>query len=216
VGTRPDRRDGDALPDWLTIGELAARSGLSPSALRFYEAEGLISAARTHGNQRRYARATLRRVAFVRAAQEVGLSLEGIRAALASLPEARTPTVEDWTRLSRGFRAELDARIEALSRLRDKLSGCIGCGCLSLRRCQLYNPGDDAAARGPGARYLLGDVPRPAGESGRRLAPRARTQRTERTERTERTGRTERTERTEQTERTERTQRAPDDGRSPE
>lgn len=163
-----DAGDGEALPDWLTIGQLAARSGSSPSALRFYEAQGLLASARTHGNQRRYARATLRRVAFIRAAQEVGLSLEAIRDALASLPDGRTPTVEDWARLSRVFRAQLDARIEALGRLRDKLTGCIGCGCLSLRRCQLYNPGDDAAARGPGARFLLGDVPRPSGEVGRR------------------------------------------------
>ncbi len=156
-----------ALPEWLTIGHLAARSGLSPSALRFYESQGLLASTRTHGNQRRYARATLRRVAFVRAAQEVGLSLDGIRDALASLPDGRTPTVEDWSRLSRAFRAQLDARIEALGRLRDKLTGCIGCGCLSLRRCQLYNPGDGSAVRGPGARFLLGDVPRPAGETGR-------------------------------------------------
>ncbi len=179
-GSRARPAAGDAppepLPDWLTIGQLAARSGVATSALRFYEAEGLISAARTHGNQRRYARATLRRVAFVRAAQEVGLSLDAIRSALDALPDARTPTVEDWTRLSREFRGALDARIDALVRLRDKLTACIGCGCLSLRRCHLYNSGDGAAARGPGARFLLGDVPQPSANAGR-PSPRRRPRR---------------------------------------
>lgn len=148
-----------ALPTRLTIGELSARSGLATSALRFYEAEGLITAARTLGGQRRYDRATLRRVGFVRAAQQVGLSLEEIRTALATLPDRRTPTKADWARLSRGWRPMLDARISELERLRDRLTGCIGCGCLSLRRCSLYNPDDVAAARGDGARYLLGDDP---------------------------------------------------------
>lgn len=145
----------------LSIGEVAARSGLTVSALRFYEDRGLIRAERTVGNQRRYARAVLRRLAFVRAAQRVGVSLEDIRAALATLPEGRTPTRRDWTRLSRAWQAELDTRIEALTRLRDRLTGCIGCGCLSLRSCGLYNPDDALAAHGPGAAKL-----RPAAEGG--------------------------------------------------
>lgn len=149
-----------ALPAQLTIGELSARSGLATSALRFYEAEGLIGATRTAGGQRRYDRATLRRVGFVRAAQQVGLSLEEIRSALAELPDGRTPTKADWARLSRGWRPMLDARIAELEALRDRLTSCIGCGCLSLRRCSLYNPDDVAAVRGDaGARYLLGDEP---------------------------------------------------------
>ena len=141
----------------LTIGELAARSGLATSALRYYERSGLLSSVRTAGGQRRYARATLRRVAFVRAAQQVGLSLEEIRDALATLPEARTPTKADWARLSRSWRPRLDERIGELEQLRDSLTSCIGCGCLSLRRCALYNAEDRAAQRGTGARYLLGD-----------------------------------------------------------
>jgi len=148
-----------ALPTQLTIGELSARSGLATSALRFYETEGLIGATRTAGGQRRYDRATLRRVGFVRAAQQVGLSLEKIRGALAELPDGRTPTKADWARLSRGWRPMIDARIADLERLRDRLTSCIGCGCLSLRRCALYNSDDVAAARGDGARYLLGDEP---------------------------------------------------------
>ena len=148
------------LPSRITIGELAERSGVATSALRFYEREGLIAADRTSGNQRRYDRSTLRRVAFIRAAQQVGLSLDEVRNALATLPTGRTPTKEDWTRLSRGWRTRLDAQIAALVRLRDDLDGCIGCGCLSLRTCTLYNRGDQAALRGPGARYLMGD-PRP-------------------------------------------------------
>jgi len=145
------------LPDRLSIGDLAARSGVAPSALRFYESEGLISAERTSGNQRRYARSTLRRIAFVRAAQKVGLSLDEIREALATLPEGRTPTRADWAQLSRRWQDLLSERIAELERLRDDLTGCIGCGCLSLQRCRLYNPGDRAATYGPGARYLLGD-----------------------------------------------------------
>jgi MerR family redox-sensitive transcriptional activator SoxR len=148
-----------ALPGLITIGELAARSGLAASALRFYERAGLLAAGRSAGRQRRYARSVLRRVAFIRAAQEVGLSLDEIRQALASLPGGRTPTQRDWQRLSRGFRAGLEARIQALTRLRDKLSSCIGCGCLSLQTCHLYNRDDRAARRGAGARYLLGDAP---------------------------------------------------------
>jgi MerR family redox-sensitive transcriptional activator SoxR len=143
----------------LTIGELSARSGLATSALRYYERAGLLSSARTAGGQRRYPRATLRRVAFVRAAQQIGLSLEEIRDALATLPEGRTPTKTDWARLSRTWRPRLDKRISELEALRDSLTSCIGCGCLSLRRCALYNASDRAAMRGTGARYLLGDSP---------------------------------------------------------
>jgi MerR family redox-sensitive transcriptional activator SoxR len=143
----------------LTIGELSRRSGVAPSALRFYEDSGLITSERSAGNQRRYERSVLRRVAFVRAAQRVGLSLDDVRAALATLPAGRTPTRADWTRLSRGWRPLLDARIEALEQLRDRLDGCIGCGCLSLRTCRLYNPDDRAAAGGDGPRYLLGEDP---------------------------------------------------------
>jgi MerR family redox-sensitive transcriptional activator SoxR len=141
----------------LTIGELSTRTGVAPSALRYYEAEGLITSLRTGGGQRRYSRDTLRRVSFMRIAQQVGLSLGEIRTALASLPENRTPTRRDWERLSSSWRPLLDARIRLLERLRDDLSGCIGCGCLSLTTCPLYNPDDVLAARGPGARILLGD-----------------------------------------------------------
>ncbi len=135
----------------LTVGELSARSGVASSALRYYEDQGLISSTRTSGNQRRYARATLRRVAFIRSAQRVGLTLEEIGAALATLPESRTPTKADWTRLSRAWRPRIDEQIERLERLRDRLDSCIGCGCLSLRRCALTNPDDVLAERGPGA-----------------------------------------------------------------
>ena len=147
------------LPPLLTIGELAARSGVARSALRFYEAEGLIESERTPGGQRRYARVTLRRVAFIRAAQRVGLGLDDVRAALASLPGGRTPTKRDWARLSRGWRPALNARIDALVRLRDRLDSCIGCGCLSLRSCALSNPEDIAGQSGDGPRYLLTDDP---------------------------------------------------------
>jgi MerR family redox-sensitive transcriptional activator SoxR len=143
------------LADRLTIGEVAERSGVATSALRFYEAEGLIASERTGGNHRVYARATVRRVAFIRAAKQVGLTLDEIGAALASLPADRSPTKADWGRLSRSWRARLDDRIAALERLRDDLDGCIGCGCLSLRSCSLFNPDDVAAAEGTGPRYLL-------------------------------------------------------------
>ena len=139
----------------LTIGELSARSGVAPSALRFYEQEGLISSERTGGNQRRYDRSELRRVSFIRIAQQVGISLERIRAALSELPDSRTPTKQDWEKLSRQWRAELDERIGMLERLRDNLTGCIGCGCLSLKSCALYNPGDVLAREGTGPRRLL-------------------------------------------------------------
>lgn len=150
------------LHDMLTIGEVAQRSGVQQTALRFYEDKGLITAERTTGNQRRYPRAVLRRLAFIRAAQRVGLSLEAIRDALATLPEGRTPSRADWARLSKSWQEELDARIDALQRLRDRLTGCIGCGCLSLKTCALHNPDDEMAQFGPGAPKLM-----PAADGGR-------------------------------------------------
>jgi len=138
----------------LTIGQLSARSGVAPSALRYYEDLGLISSERNAGNQRRYLQSTLRRVAFVRSAQRVGLTLDEIAEALATLPVDHAPTKADWSRLSRSWRPRLDAQIERLERLRDKLDSCIGCGCLSLRTCALNNPDDVAAQRGPGAVFL--------------------------------------------------------------
>lgn len=146
-----------AKSDLLTIGELARRCGLATSALRFYESEGLIKAERDPGGRRRFMRATLRRVAFIQAGQRVGLSLNEIRAVLATLPENRTPNRADWMLLSQSWRTRLDERIYDLKRLRDELTGCIGCGCLSLQRCRLYNPGDAAAVLGQGARYLFDD-----------------------------------------------------------
>lgn len=140
--------------DLLTIGETARRSGFPQSALRFYEREGLIRTSRTAGGQRRYQRSVLRRLAFIRAARTVGIGLDEVRAGLDRLPEGRTPTKADWSRLSRSWRGRLDEQIEALTALRDGLGSCIGCGCLSLRRCQLVNAGDQAAAQGPGARML--------------------------------------------------------------
>src|SRR5690242_17902960 len=140
----------------LTIGELSERSGVAASAIRYYEQLGLVTSRRTTGNQRRYERPTLRRLAFIRTAQRVGLSLDEIEEALAALPSNRTPTKADWTRLSRGWRPRLDAQIRQLERLRDTLDSCIGCGCLSLRPCSLSNPGDLAADRGPGPVLLEG------------------------------------------------------------
>jgi MerR family redox-sensitive transcriptional activator SoxR len=140
----------------LTIGDVAARSGVAQSALRFYEREGLIRSTRTGGNQRRYERAELRRIAFIRVSQQVGVTLDEIREALRSLPEGRTPTRADWTRLSARWRSKLDERIALMERLRDQLSSCIGCGCLSLKTCRLYNADDQLATGGPGARILLG------------------------------------------------------------
>jgi MerR family redox-sensitive transcriptional activator SoxR len=138
----------------LTIGQVAQRSGVADSALRYYEQQGLVEASRTPGGARRFPRSVLRRLAFVRAAQNVGLSLPEIRDALATLPDGRAPTARDWARLSRGWRDRLDAQIAALVQLRDGLDSCIGCGCLSLGRCALSNPGDVAASVGPGARWL--------------------------------------------------------------
>jgi len=142
------------LPDVLTIGEVADRSGVPHTALRFYEERRLIHSVRTAGNQRRYPRAVLRRLAFIRTAQRVGLSLEEIRDALATLPDQRTPTKSDWHRLSKTWRGELNARIDSLQRLRDNLDTCIGCGCLSLKSCLLANTDDRLAQFGPGAPKL--------------------------------------------------------------
>ncbi len=144
---------------YLTIGELSERSGVAASALRFYEAEGLIVSERTDGNQRRFARPTLRRVALIHAGRSAGIPLADIRGALERLPHDRTPTKRDWGRLSKSWRTDIDARIAQLEGLRDQLSSCIGCGCLSLRACALFNPGDRAGSTGPGARYLLGADP---------------------------------------------------------
>jgi MerR family redox-sensitive transcriptional activator SoxR len=138
----------------LTVGEVSARSGVAPSALRYYESEGLIEATRTTGNQRRYQRNVLRRLAFVRAAQNVGLSLTEITDALGTLPDGRPPTKTDWTRLSRTWRSRLDEQIAALTKLRDGLDSCIGCGCLSLQRCAVQNPQDVMGTTGQGAMYL--------------------------------------------------------------
>lgn len=143
--------------DFLSIGELSARSGVATSALRYYEKLGLIRSTRTSGNQRRYQRSELRRVAFVRVSGQVGVPLEEVREALRSLPDSRTPTKADWSRLSTLWRHRLDAQIRLLERLRDRLTSCIGCGCLSLQRCALSNPQDVLAARGTGPYYLLTD-----------------------------------------------------------
>jgi MerR family transcriptional regulator, redox-sensitive transcriptional activator SoxR len=143
--------------DELSIGEVAARSGVAPSALRFYERRGLISAARSDGNQRRYERAVLRRIAFIQAGRAAGISLERIGTALGTLPARRTPSRSDWERLSSRWREDLDARIATLEALRERLTTCIGCGCLSIDRCELLNPDDEAAALGSGAHYLLAD-----------------------------------------------------------
>jgi MerR family transcriptional regulator, redox-sensitive transcriptional activator SoxR len=145
------------VQDSLTIGELAARSGVAASALRYYETMGLVRSVRTSGNQRRYERAELRRVAFIRIAQRVGVSLDEIAEALAGLPDSRTPTKADWARLSAAWQARLNERIAMLERLRDRLSSCIGCGCLSMQRCRISNPSDELATEGTGPRYLMRD-----------------------------------------------------------
>jgi len=144
--------------DLMTIGEIAERAGVATSALRFYEAEGLIESRRTPGNQRRFRRSELRRVALIRAAQAFGLPLAEIRAALDTLPEGRTPTKRDWERLATQWRRGIDEQIAALERLREEAASCIGCGCLSLKSCGLYNAGDAASRLGTGPRYLLGDA----------------------------------------------------------
>lgn len=144
-----------------TIGQVAERSGLSISALHFYEREGLIFSTRNEGNQRRFGRDTLRRLAFIRAAQSVGISLADIGAALDGLPRRRTPREADWSKLAAAWRDQLDGRIEQLERLRDDLTTCIGCGCLSFERCKLVNPADRLSAEGSGARRFAAGTPRP-------------------------------------------------------
>ena len=140
--------------DLLTVSEVAHRSGFAPSAIRFYDKQGLIAASRTSGGQRRFERHVLRRLAFIRAARNVGLTLDEVAAALALLPGNRTPTRADWSRLSKDWRVRLDDQIAGLMALRNNLDSCIGCGCLSLRRCAISNPSDGAAVAGPGAVYL--------------------------------------------------------------
>ena len=144
---------------WIAIGDLARRTGVAVSALRFYEEKALIYARRNAGGQRQFLKSDIRRVSFILIAQRLGFSLEEIRVQLNGLPDDRTPTKKDWERISTGFRAAIDARIDALALMREKLTGCIGCGCLSLKTCGLYNPGDEASAKGAGPRYLLGDKP---------------------------------------------------------
>ena len=143
----------------LTIGQIAERTGLAVSAIRFYEDQGLVHPDRNAGGQRRYERADIRRLSFVMIAQRLGFTLSEIRAQFAALPAGRTPTKADWSKISRRFGKQLDARIEGLTALRNRLDKCIGCGCLSLQQCHLYNRKDTAAAKGQGPRYLLGDTP---------------------------------------------------------
>lgn len=145
--------------DILSIGQLASRTGIAVSAIRYYETQGLIHPTRNDGGQRRFRRSDIRRLSFVRIAQQFDFTIDQIRAQLQLLPDARAPTKADWGRISVTFRAELDKRIETLTRLRDNLDGCIGCGCLSLKTCRLYNPDDAAGKKGEGPRYLMGDSP---------------------------------------------------------
>ncbi len=145
----------------VSIGYLAERTGLAVSAIRYYEAQGLVSPWRNSGGQRRFMRADIRRLSFIMIAQQFGFSLPEIRELLSDLPGSRTPTPEDWTQISLSFRENLDRRIETLQKLRDNLDGCIGCGCLSLPKCRLYNPEDRANGKGAGPRYLMGDRPMP-------------------------------------------------------
>ena len=144
-----------AKSNLLTIGDLAARTGLSVSAIRFYEGKGLVHPLRSSGGQRRFLRSDIRRLSFVLIAQQLGLSIGEIAAQLQLLPEGRAPTQRDWTRISKAIRGTIDARIAELERTRDRLDGCIGCGCLSLKKCQLYNPEDRAGLKGPGPRHLI-------------------------------------------------------------
>ena len=144
-------------PKLLTIGELSARTGVAVSAIRYYADGGLVHAYRTNAGQRRFARADIRRVSFILIAQQLGLSLEEIRSTLDQLPEGRTPNKADWARISAGIKARVDARMAELERIRSRLDGCIGCGCLSLETCQLYNPGDNMGKQGSGPRRLLAD-----------------------------------------------------------
>jgi MerR family redox-sensitive transcriptional activator SoxR len=141
----------------LTIGELARRTGLAVSAIRFYETKGLVSSIRSEGNQRRFLRSDIRRLSVVQIAQQLGFTIQEIKAALVGLPVNRAPTQKDWERISRDFRGQLDQRISRLTRLRDYLDGCIGCGCLSMKKCALINPGDRMKKFGPGPRVVMGD-----------------------------------------------------------
>ncbi len=143
----------------LSIGAVARRTGLAVSAIRYYEEQGLVAPIRDAGGRRHFPRSDIRRLSFVRVLQGFGFTLSRIRAVLGVLPDARTPTPEDWAGIAETLRGEIDARIATLERMRDDLDGCIGCGCLSLSRCALYNPADSAAGKGPGARYLMGDRP---------------------------------------------------------
>lgn len=149
------------INDGLSIGALARRTGLAVSAIRYYEAQGLIKPWRNAGGQRRFERADLRRLSFVMIAQQFGFTLPQIKEQLDRLPGGRTPNKADWAHISAEFRSALDARITTLTKLRDNLDGCIGCGCLSLEACALYNPTDRAAQKGQGPRYLMGDAPEP-------------------------------------------------------
>ena len=145
--------------DIISIGDLARRTGLSVSSIRFYEGKGLVEPFRSSGGQRRFLRSDIRRLSFIRIAQQLGLSIEGIAEELRRLPHGRTPTAKDWSAISGMIRMRLNDQIAALIRTRDVLDGCIGCGCLSLKNCALYNPQDRAAAKGAGPRYVLGDRP---------------------------------------------------------
>lgn len=147
------------INDGLSIGALSRRTGLAVSAIRYYETQGLIRPWRNAGGQRRFERSDLRRLSFVMIAQQFGFSLPEIKAELDRLPGGRTPTKADWARISKAFRGSLDAKIDALTRMKDSLDDCIGCGCLSLKSCALYNPQDRVASKGAGPRYLLGDRP---------------------------------------------------------
>lgn len=143
--------------EWLTIGAIAERTGLAVSAVRFYADQGLIASERASSGHRRFPRSVIRRISFIRVCQKLGYSLEEITAQLATLPDGRTPTERDWARLAKGFSVDIDQRIAELTQLRDTLSGCIGCGCLSLKHCAIWNPDDGAATLGDGPRYLLGN-----------------------------------------------------------
>ncbi len=143
----------------ITIGAMARRTGLAVSAIRYYETQGLIAPNRNASGQRRYPKSDIRRLSFVIIAQKLGFTIAQIRQQLTKLPDARTPTEKDWERMAKGFRDQLNQKIETLMTLRDDLGGCIGCGCLSMKRCALFNPADRAAAKGPGPRYLMGDRP---------------------------------------------------------
>ncbi|MEL6694050.1 MAG: redox-sensitive transcriptional activator SoxR [Pseudomonadota bacterium] len=146
-----------AMKRGLSIGDLAARTGLSVSAIRFYESKGLITPDRNEGNQRRYEGSDIRRLSFILIAQQMGLTIDQIKSVMESLPDGRTPTKADWSKISRTFRKTLDERIAMMERMRDRLDGCIGCGCLSLKACSLYNPDDKAYRLGVGPRYVVSD-----------------------------------------------------------